>query len=90
MNINTNIPTKKKRVLIALTERSYNRFEAERLLSDHCLHSTVSTIQNQHGIEVQRKFETVPGYRGIKTKVCRYWIASDKKDDALKTAKFWS
>ena len=90
MNINTNIPTKKKRVLIALTERSYNRFEAERLLSDHCLHSTVSTIQNQHGIEVQRKFESVPGYRGIKTQVCRYWIDPENVEHALKTAKFWN
>lgn len=84
------VPTKKKRVLIALTERSYNRFEAEQLLSDHCLHSTVSTIQNQHGIEILRKFETVPGYQGIETRVCRYWIAPDQVDMALKTAMFWS
>ncbi len=84
------IPTKKKRVLIALTERRYHRFQAERLLSDHCLHSTVSTLQNNHGIEIQRKFVTVSGYMGIDTRVCEYWIADDKKEEALKIAKFWS
>jgi hypothetical protein len=82
--------TKKKRVLLALCKRSYNRFESERLLSDHCLHSTVSTIQNQHGIDVCRKFEEVPGYMGTKTRVCRYWIQPENVEKALKTAKFWS
>lgn len=82
--------TKKRRVLIALTERSYNRFEAERLLHDHCLHATVSTLQNKHDIEVCRKFETVPGYQGAETHVCRYWIASEHVESALRLAKFWS
>lgn len=82
--------SKKKRVLMALCERSYNRFEAERELADHCLHSTASTIQNQHNIPVARKWETVPGYMGIRTRVCRYWIAPEHVDDALKLAKFWS
>ena len=82
-------PSKKKRVLLALCERSFNRFEAERQLHDHCLHTTVSTLQNNHDIEVSRKFETVPGYMGIKTKVCRYWIAPDQSDKAMKLAEFW-
>lgn len=86
-------PSKKKRVLQALCKRGrqgFNRFEAERLLSDHCLHSTVSTLQNQHDIEIQREFETIPGYQGIPTRVCRYWIADDTRERALKIAKFWS
>jgi hypothetical protein len=83
-------PTKKKRVLLALCERSFNRFEAERLLHDHCLHTTASTLQNQHGIQVERTWEAVPGYMGIKTRVCRYWIAPESVEQALKTSKFWS
>jgi hypothetical protein len=83
-------PSKIKRDILGLCERSYNRFEAERLLHDHCLHTTVSTIQNKHGIQVQRKWETVPGFMGIKTRVCRYWIAPENVEQALKAAKFWS
>lgn len=67
--------TKLHRVLAALIERSYNRFEAARLLHDTALHSTVSTIQNQYGIRVDRRDETVPGFQGAPTRVCRYWIA---------------
>jgi hypothetical protein len=84
-----NIPTKKKRVLQALCERSYNCFEAERQLHDHCLHTTVSTLQNQHGIEVNRELESVPGYQGIDARVCRYWIAPEHVDSAIKLARFW-
>jgi hypothetical protein len=76
-------PTKIKRVLIGLCERSYNRFDAARSLSDWCLHSTVSTIQSK-GIIVQRVFETVPGFNGNPTSVCRYWIAEDQHDKVRK------
>ncbi len=84
------VPSKKKRVLVALTQRSFNRFEAERELHDHCLHTSVSTFQNQHNIPVARKWETVPGHPGNKPGVCRYWIAPEHIDNALKLAKFWS
>lgn len=83
------ISTKKKRVLMALVRRSYNRFQAERELSDHCLNSTISTLQNQHGIHIERKFETVPGYQGLPTRVRRYWISDTEKEKALTIAKFW-
>ena len=65
--------TKIYRVLAALMERSYNRFEAAKILHDHTLHSTVSRIQ-ERGVRVQRKVETVPGYMNSKVRVCRYWI----------------
>ena len=90
VNINSNIPSKLIRVLNALTIQLFNRFEAEILLNDHCLNSTVSTIQNKYCIEVQRKWETVTGYMQIPTRVFRYWIASGHKDDALKLAAFWN
>ncbi len=70
-------PRKWRRVLEALASgQSYNRFEAERQLNDHCLHSTVSTIQSL-GVPVGRRYETVPGYRGLPTRVCRYKLSPE-------------
>ena len=58
--------TKEHAVLSALiTGRSYNRFEAERELHDHCLHSTVSTLQGK-GISIHRENEKVPCMGGEK------------------------
>jgi hypothetical protein len=75
-------PLKWKRVLTALFYgRSLNRFEAERELHDHCLHTTVSTIQ-QKGVTISRRFEKVPGYQGIPTEVCRYWLPQESRQAA--------
>lgn len=65
--------SKQFKVLQALASgKSFNRFEAERELHDHCLHSTVSTIQGL-GIQVYRQRETVPCLGGKKkTDVMRY------------------
>lgn len=53
-----------------------NRFEAEDH-HDHCLHSTVSTLQNDYGIKIDRVSETVPCLRGrSKVRVKRYWLDS--------------
>jgi len=79
-NTNQTTTTKNERVLAALMlGRSYNRFESERELHDHCLHSTVSTLERKHGLTISRKFETVPGYQGSPTRVCRYWIGLDER-----------
>jgi hypothetical protein len=78
----TRPPAKWKRVLSAFYEgASYNRFEAERLLHDHCLHSTVSTIQRK-GVTILRKTETIPGFQGIPTEVCRYWLSPESREQA--------
>lgn len=54
--------------------RDFNRFEAEDF-HDHCLHSTVSTLQNGYGIKIDSEFETVPCLRGRSTVRCkRYWL----------------
>jgi hypothetical protein len=54
--------------------RNMNRFEAEAH-NDHCLHSTVSTLKNGYGIEIEREFETVPCLRGRRRVRCkRYWL----------------
>lgn len=68
-------PRKIHRVLRALASgRSFNRFEAEWALHDHCLHTTVASIQRAYGINVYRELETVPGYEGAPTRVCRYQL----------------
>lgn len=78
----TKPPQKWKRVLAAMAEgRSFNRFEAERVLNDHCLHSTVSTIQAK-GVQIERRDEVVPGYQAIPTHVCRYWLAEENRERA--------
>jgi hypothetical protein len=72
--------TKADRVLAALMSgHSFNRFEAERRLSDHCLHSTVAELQQRRKLTIARKFETVPGYQGNPTRCCRYWITPEER-----------
>ena len=74
------LPTKTTRVFNALmTGKSFNRFEAERELHDHCLHSTVSVIERKHRITISRKRESVPGYMGSPTYVFRYWIKPEER-----------
>lgn len=76
----TRVPRKWQRVLSAfLTGRSFNRFQAERELADHCLHSTVSEIQDR-GVRIGRRMETVPGFQGLPTSVCRYWIEPNEEN----------
>lgn len=71
----THVPKKWQRVLAAfLSGRSFNRFEAERQLHDHALHSTVSTLQNM-GLVIDRAMEAVPGYMGATTHVMRYRLS---------------
>lgn len=71
--------TKNERVFQALMSgRSFNRFEAERQLFDHCLHSTVATLEMKHRITISREYETVSGYMGRPTRCCRYWISEEE------------
>ena len=77
--------TKTYRVLLAFVNGGrYHRFEAERELHDHALHSTVSALQNKHGIEIARVPINVPGYRGVPTRVMRYWLPDTSREKALK------
>lgn len=75
-------PLKWRRVLTALhAGHSFNRFEAERELSDHCLHTTASVLQGK-GLTILRRDEVVPGFQGIPTHVTRYWLAPTSRDRA--------
>lgn len=75
----TKRPLKWVRVLTAFyAGRSLNRFQAELELHDHCLHSTVSVLQGK-GVAILRRDEVVPGFQGIPTHVCRYWLAPESR-----------
>jgi hypothetical protein len=53
--------------------KSLNRFEAEHY-NDHCLNSTISSIEN-YGIAINRTWESVPCLLGKSTiRVKRYWL----------------
>jgi len=71
--------TKEHAVLSALaTGQSFNRFDAERELHDHCLHSTVSTLQGK-GIRIHREREKVLCLGGTaKINVMRYRLLPDQ------------
>jgi hypothetical protein len=75
-------PLKWRRVLAAMAHgKSFNRFEVERELSDHCLHTTVSGLQAR-GIVIRRADEVVPGFAGMPTHVKRYTIAPESLERA--------
>lgn len=78
-----NPDTKKRHVLAALLNQSLNRFDAERIAHDHCLHSTISGLE-RHGLRIDRKDEIVPGYLGRPTRVMRYWIPPDQHEAAAR------
>lgn len=64
--------------------KSLNRFEAEHY-HDHCLNTTISTLQNGRGIIIDRERETVPCLNGAATaNVNRYWL--NTKPDNIKRA----
>ena len=80
-------PGSKIAAILGLFVRGYtlNRFEAEAH-NDHCLHSTVSTLQNGYGIQIEREFETVSCLRGRATVRCkRYWL--DTSPDNIAAAR---
>lgn len=81
----TTRPKKWQRVAAALlTGQSFTRFEAERELNDHVLPSTVADLQRR-GITVLRCDVTVPGFQGIATHCCRYWL--DRTPENLDRAR---
>lgn len=51
-----------------------NELDALRLYNETCLHSTVSTLSNKHGISFKRKFEPHKHRNGGTTHFMRYWL----------------
>jgi hypothetical protein len=65
--------------------KSLNRFDAEHH-HDHCLNTTISTLQNGHGIQLDRERESVPCLGGMATvSVNRYWL--NTKPENIKRAR---
>jgi hypothetical protein len=84
--LNTPKKTKLATILtLLLSGRSLNTFEAEHH-HDHCLNTTVSTLQNGRGIVIDRERERVSCLRGAATvSVCRYWL--NTKPDNIRRAR---
>jgi len=74
-------PRKWWRVLAALYGgQSLNRFQAERTLHDHCLHSTVAELEGK-GVRIERQNETVPGAFGA-VHCRRYRLSPESRERA--------
>jgi hypothetical protein len=73
--------TKLENILRQLVNgKSLNRFEAEHH-HDHCLNSTISTLQNGHGIIIDCERETVSCLNGgAKVSVNRYWPNTEPRN----------
>ena len=55
-----------------------HRFQGEQW-GDHALHSTVSALKRQYGLQVARDWTEVPNRFGTRTRVKRYWIAEQSR-----------
>lgn len=66
--------------------KSYHRFTAERL-GDHCLHSTVSSLQKSFGVYFDRRRIEVPNRFGSTTRVMLYWLEDAQQEKAIKELK---
>ena len=84
--LDTSKKTKLETILgLFVSGRSLNRFDAEQH-HDHCLNSTVSGLQNGHGIVIDRERESVPCLSGAASvSVNRYWL--NTKPDNIKRAR---
>lgn len=65
--------------LLERADAGMNELEALRLYGETCLHSTISTLSNGHGIPFTRVFERHCHRRGGITHFKRYRIADRKK-----------
>lgn len=52
------------------------RFQAEQF-GDHCLHTTVSSLQMKYQIRFEREWVRVPNRFNGETRVKHYWLAGD-------------
>lgn len=76
-------PSKIARILAHLVSgASLNRFNAEPL-GDHCLHSTIAVLANQHGLKLIRQPERVPNRWGAPCRVIRYSLPMSERERAL-------
>jgi hypothetical protein len=60
-----------------------HRFHAERW-GDHALHSTVSTLEQKHGLQIEREWREVPTRFGKPCRVKAYWVAELSREHATR------
>ena len=77
-------PSKLKRVTQRLMEGPLDFITAQQEVNDRSLHSTVSEIQRDYGIEVFRHRIKRPGYQGIPAACCQYQTLPDQYAKARK------
>ncbi len=77
-------PSKIKRVIALLIKEELDFITAQQIANDRSLHSTVSEIQRDYGIDVCRRRKKHPGYLGLPTPCCGYRIFTDQHDKAYK------
>ena len=77
-------PTKIEECLILLlTRHETNTYDANRAYGDTCLHSETSSIQNNHGILVNRVKKKVPESRSSGA-VAHYFLIGDNRIKAMR------
>jgi hypothetical protein len=82
-HITSKAPTKIARVLgYQVFSGSLNRFEAERDVGDHCLHSTISSLAHGYGLNFERQLERVPNHWGQPCDVTRYSLPTSEHQKA--------
>ena len=77
-------PSKLKRVTERLMDGPLDFITAQQEANDRSLHSTVSQLQRDYGIEVYRRRIKRPGYCGIPTSCCEYQILPSQRERARK------
>jgi len=69
--------------LLHLTRGPHHRFDAERW-GDHALPSTVSSIERDYGLVIEREWREVPTRFGRPCRVKEYWVGCTSLDAAMR------
>jgi hypothetical protein len=78
------LPHKVTKVLVALAYGlSFNRFEAEEILHDYELPTTVNLIQEYLQVTVSRHFEIISKSYERPEKIYRYWLTLKEQEKAI-------
>lgn len=73
--------TKQDRVFIALLNGwSGTIFQAEIVLHDHHLPTTIFNIEKKYSVTIQREWMIVPGFENNPTRVMKYSIAAEERE----------
>lgn len=81
-------PTKIKRVAGRLMQGPLDFITAQQEVSDRSLHSTVSQLQRDYGIEVFRRCIRRPGDEGTPIACCEYQILPGQFEKTRKAMEF--